>query len=80
MQLRGFSGTDFRPVFKYVNELINEKHFTDLKGLIYFTDGLGTFPDKKPPYDAAFVFVDSPELTVNVPPWAIKLILDEEDI
>ena len=80
MQLTGFCGTDFRPVFEYVNELVRQKHFTDLRGLIYFTDGLGTFPEKKPPYDAAFVFVDSPELTADVPPWAIKLVLDDEDI
>ena len=79
MELKGFSGTDFRPVFNYVNELVRQKHFSDLRGLIYFTDGLGTYPDKKPPYDAAFVFVDTPELRVEVPPWAIKLVLDETD-
>ena len=32
--------------------------FADLKGLIYFTDGLGQFPEKTPDYDAAFVFMD----------------------
>ena len=80
MTLAGFSGTDFRPVFRHVNELIEQKHFTDLRGLIYFTDGLGSFPEKKPPYDTAFVFVDSPELSVTVPPWAIQLVLDDEDI
>ncbi len=80
MELRGFSGTDFRPVFDRVDELIRQKHFTDLRGLIYFTDGLGTFPEKRPPYDAAFVFLYNGEDTPDVPPWAIKLVLDEEDI
>ncbi len=31
--------------------------FSNLKGLIYFTDGYGVFPDKKPDYETAFVFV-----------------------
>lgn len=43
MILRGFGGTDFRPVFRYVDTLIENKEFTDLKGLIYFTDGWGYF-------------------------------------
>ena len=39
MTLRGFGGTDFRPVFEYVDELIERREFTNLNGLIYFTDG-----------------------------------------
>ena len=41
--LRGSGGTDFRPVFQYVDKLIAERAFQNLKGLIYFTDGYGTF-------------------------------------
>lgn len=55
-ELRGSGGTDFRPVFQYVDKLIAERAFQNLKGLIYFTDGYGTFPKRRPPYDAAFVF------------------------
>ncbi len=54
--IRGLGGTDFRPVFTYVNRLLAEKKFTKLKGLLYFTDGYGRYPLKKPPYDTAFVF------------------------
>jgi len=79
MQLHGFGGTDFRPVFKYVNELIDNKQFTDLKGLIYFTDGYGTFPEKEPDYKTAFVFLDDEDSNTEVPSWAIKLVLREED-
>lgn len=79
MQLHGFGGTDFRPVFKYVNELVDMKQFTDLKGLIYFTDGYGTFPEKEPDYKTAFVFLDDEDSNTEVPSWAIKLILREED-
>ena len=56
MQIEGLGGTDFRPVFYYVDELIEKNEFSNLKGLIYFTDGEGIYPSKKPPYETAFVF------------------------
>ena len=80
MQIRGLGGTDFRPVFRYVDELREQKEFTNLKGLIYFTDGMGTFPVKMPDYQAAFVFLDDECNNYNVPPWAIKLVLQTEEI
>ncbi|MBQ8497745.1 MAG: metallopeptidase [Clostridia bacterium] len=80
MKIHGLGGTDFRPVFSYVNELVAQKEFQNLKGLIYFTDGHGTFPEKKPPYETAFVFIDDNYNNIDVPPWAIKLILQKEDI
>jgi predicted metal-dependent peptidase len=80
MQIRGLGGTDFRPVFEYVEQLRTKKEFTNLKGLIYFTDGHGTFPAKKPDYDAAFVFVDDEYNNPDVPPWAIKLVLQRDEI
>lgn len=78
-QVRGMGGTDFRPAFSYVNTLLTQKAFHKLRGLIYFTDGYGTFPLKKPQYDAAFVFFREDYLDVDVPPWAIKLVLGEND-
>lgn len=80
MKLKGFGGTDFRPVFGYVNWLIEKKEFTNLKGLIYFTDGYGEFPEKKPSYETAFVFIDDEFNNYDVPPWAIKLILKKDEI
>lgn len=80
MQLKGFGGTDFRPVFSYVDKLIDQKEFFNLKGLIYFTDGFGTFPAKKPPYETAFVFLQEECNNLDVPAWAIKLILRKEEI
>ena len=80
MQLRGFGGTDFRPVFSYVEELRRAKEFRNLKGLIYFTDGYGVFPEKKPDYPTAFVFVNGRYEIPEVPPWAIKLVLEPEEI
>ncbi len=80
MTLKGFGGTDFRPVFEYVDSLIQNKVFTNLKGLIYFTDGYGTFPKKQPDYQTAFVFVDDGYEVPEVPSWAIKLKLEKEDL
>ena len=80
MELHGFGGTDFRPVFDYVNELKDNGEFTNLKGLIYFTDGVGRFPDYKPEYDSAFVFVSDGAVQAQLPPWAIKLVLSPEEI
>lgn len=79
--LRGSGGTDFRPVFSYVERLMEEKAFQSLKGLIYFTDGWGQFPKKRPPYDTAFVFLDDGAYNEReVPPWAMKVILGKEDL
>ena len=80
MQIRGLGGTDFRPVFEYVEQLRKNKEFTNLKGLIYFTDGCGEFPAKMPDYDTAFVFVDDEYNNPDVPSWAIKLILQKDEI
>ncbi len=80
MQIRGLGGTDFRPVFGYVDYLREQQEFTNLKGLIYFTDGFGTFPEKMPEYETAFVFLDEEYNNYNVPPWAIKLVLRKEEI
>ena len=80
MTLRGFGGTDFRPVFELVDELVRNKEFENLKGLLYFTDGQGTFPIKKPEYTTAFVFVSQDNPVPEVPSWAISLVLEQEDI
>jgi predicted metal-dependent peptidase len=52
--LKGGGGTDFRPVFKYI-ENMNE----DFKFLIYFTDGMGTFPEHEPIIDTLWVMSES---------------------
>lgn len=79
-KLEGFGSTDFRPVFDYVNKKIEEGEFENLKGLIYFTDGYGVFPEKMPAYDTAFVFLDDDYEQPVIPPWAIKLVLTSEEI
>lgn len=79
-QVRGLGGTDFRPVFDHVARLRERGELADLRGLIYFTDGEGTFPRKPPPYDVAFVFLDDGYSDPAVPPWALKVIMDEREL
>ena len=78
--LMGGSATDFRPVFEYVNGLRNQGEFAKLRGLLYFSDGKGIYPVKMPPYDVAFVFIKDQYQDESVPDWAMKLILDKEDV
>ena len=78
--LVGGSATDFRPIFEHVDKLRAQGAFTQLRGLIYFTDGMGTYPKKRPPYEAAFVMLKEPPMAVQVPPWAIKLVLTEDEL
>jgi predicted metal-dependent peptidase len=52
--LKGGGGTDFRPVFEYI-ETMNE----DFKFLIYFTDGKGVFPKYEPIIDTLWVMSES---------------------
>lgn len=80
MELCGLGGTDFRPAFLYVEQLIREGRFDRLKGLLYFTDGRGIFPVKMPPFDTAFVFVRDRFTDADVPPWAMKVVLDAEEL
>lgn len=80
LELTGMGGTDFRPAFLYVEQLMRSHRLGQLKGLLYFTDGKGTFPSRMPPYDTAFVFMGSDCTDADVPPWAIRLVLEEEDL
>ena len=80
MELKGFGGTDFRPVFQYVEKMRGQGELSQLKGLLYFTDGYGSFPERKPNYETAFVFLSDNYNDPAVPPWAIKIILNSEEL
>lgn len=79
-KLKGFGSTDFRPAFDYVDKLMQEGEFENLKGLIYFTDGYGVYPVRMPEYDTIFVFLDENYERPEVPPWAIPVVLNEDEI
>lgn len=79
-ELYGEGGTDFRPAFAYVDELLGRGEFDDLKGLIYFTDGYGIYPSRMPPYKTAFVFLEEDYRDADVPAWALRLVLREDEL
>lgn len=70
LSIHGRGGTDFRPVFSYVEKLRSQKLLKDLKGLLYFTDGDGIYPTKQTDYETAFIFLDEKENHQQVPGWA----------
>jgi predicted metal-dependent peptidase len=55
--LKGGGGTDFRPVFDHI-----DRHIDYPTLLLYFTDGMGTFPDTEPPYDVMWVMPEAKEV------------------
>ena len=74
----GGGSTDFRPVFSYVNDLIERGELKNIGGLLYFTDGRGTYPKMRPDYQTAFLFLEDYD-NAAVPPWAIRLKLEPEE-
>ncbi|MGN0648854.1 MAG: VWA-like domain-containing protein [Oscillospiraceae bacterium] len=80
MEIKGFGGTDFRPVFRRVDELAASGELANLEGMIYFTDGYGTFPQRQPQYKTAVVYLDDGYNNPDVPPWAIKIVLQSNEI
>ena len=80
MKLLGGGGTDFRPVFRHVDALIEAGEFSNMVGLVYFTDGWGEYPDYMPAYRTAFAFYDDDFRPDTVPPWAIQVVLDKNAI
>ena len=77
VKLHGGGGTDFRPVFDRIDELVEDGEFQDLGGLVYFTDGQGTYPDWVPTYKTAFVFYGDDCRPDDAPPWAARVLLDD---
>ncbi len=77
MEIKGLGGTDFRPVFSYVNEQIEQNVFQRFGGLLYFTDGDGVYPKYRPSYQCAFLFPKGNK-EITVPPWAIRYSLEED--
>ena len=57
-----------------MEELRSQHFFENLKGLVYFTDGYGIYPENPTDYDTAFVFAkDGDYEDEKVPDWALKL-------
>ena len=63
-----------------LNKEQEKKEIRSLKALIYFTDGDGIYPGSKPDYETAFVFLHKTEKMELVPPWAIRLVAEQEGV
>ncbi|MDD2790744.1 MAG: VWA-like domain-containing protein [Sulfurimonas sp.] len=55
--ITGGAGTDFRPVFAFV-----EQNFDDVKLLLYFSDLEGIFPNAAPSYDVKWISAQEKEV------------------
>ena len=78
-ELRGGGGTDFRPAFARIAQLRQDGALRDLQGVLYFTDGKGIYPAKRPPFETAFLFLEDGTPPPDVPPWAMRLVLQPEE-
>jgi predicted metal-dependent peptidase len=79
--VKGGFGTDFRPVFAWVEEKRRTGEIGDMQALMYFTDGMGVYPEKPTDYDTASVFFNDEEMDdTKVPDWAVRLYIDGEKI
>ena len=75
-EVSGGYGTDFRPVFHYIEDLQKTGELKELKALLYFTDGRGRYPKYAPSYTAAFIFPRGEDIDdENAPFWALKLYI-----
>ena len=71
---------DLRPAFFWTDDMLARRRFCNLKGLLCFTDATGPFPPTKPAYEAAVVFVNDNYTTPDVPPWAVRLVLQKDEL
>lgn len=56
MQLEGGGGTNFRPVFEYI-----DTELPDIEILLFLTDGYGTMPERQPPYPVLWCLCEGGE-------------------
>ena len=76
MNMKGFGGTSFIPVFERADEL-QKKDNKSIEAVIYFTDGYGEFPDKEPDYPV-YLVMDEEEIDNcdYIPEWAECVAID----
>lgn len=79
MELYGYGGTDFRPVFERLDEVEKEEEVID--ALLYLTDGFGEVPSEQPKYPVYFIMrKDDAEYHRNyksLPSWIRYGVIEE---
>lgn len=73
IEIKGGGGTDFRPVFK----LIDEKHYNP-NAILYFTDGIGDYPETSK-YNTLWILSNKECLQYKetTPPFGTTIFLNE---
>lgn len=71
---------DLRAAFCWTDDMLRRRQFRNLKGLLALTDAPTRFAPHKPDYDAAVVFVNDNYSTPDVPPWAVRLVLQKDEL
>lgn len=79
-KVKGFGGTSFIPVFKHIDELQKKGEIKRVRGLLYFSDGYGDFPEKPSEYETVFIFPPNQYINMEIPKWVTKIKLTEEDM
>jgi len=78
--ITGFGGTDFRPVFERVEQLRSSGKLPRVRGLLYLTDGCGTYPSHPSDYPTAFLIPAEDEDSLpRGTEWITRLYLNETD-
>lgn len=76
----GYGGTDFRPVFRRIQELREKNEVTKINGLIYLTDAEGIFPEEKTDYETIFMVLNdfNDHIFQEIPDWITKMRITED--
>ena len=81
-EMYGGGGTDFRPVFRYLKEQRESGEGLPFQGLLYLSDGFGSFPETAPDYPVAFLFPREEDCfwsAPEVPEWVTKVSILEDN-
>lgn len=78
MKISGFGGTDFQPVFEYIDRENCSREGNKFRGLLYLSDGYGSFPRKKPDYPVVFLFPRGEDYDGMAPGWVEKVHITDD--
>lgn len=69
IEIKGGGGTDFRPVFSYIDEALDPPSL-----LLYFSDTKGSFPEDEPLYETLWISSEMSEV-----PFGRVLVIENDD-
>ena len=82
-EIYGCGGTDFCPVFDYIERQHEDAEGKRFRGLLYLSDGCGDFPDQAPDYPVAFLFPKADDFWdmgwCRIPDWVMQVHITEDN-